>query len=73
MINKAQSTCKNINIGVPEGSVIGPVLFLLYINDIANSIKDRDIITMLFADDTNIFIQGKHTTDLMHRAETAMV
>ncbi len=73
MINKVQSTCKNINIGVSQGAVLSPVLFLLYINDIANSIKDRDIITMLFDDDTNIFIEGKHTSDLMHRAETSMV
>ena len=51
------STPKMINCGVPQGSILGPLFFLLYINDICN--VSQSVETILFADDTNIFFSHK--------------
>ena len=53
----SQSEKKMIKCGVPQGSVLGPLLFLLYVNDIFKSSEKLSFI--LFADDTNIFYQHK--------------
>ena len=55
--NDCFSASKNISCGVPQGSILGPLFFLLYINDIANVSKLVDLI--LFADDTSIFFSHK--------------
>lgn len=62
-VNNISSTTQTINCGVPQGSVLGPLLFLIYINDIFN-IPDLLAIPRLFADDTNIFVSGKNFSDL---------
>lgn len=50
------SDLKNITCGVPQGSVLGPKLFILYINDIYRVLRVLKFV--LFADDTNIFCSG---------------
>ena len=50
--NSCKSKYKNISCGVPQGSILGPLLFLLYVNDIINTTKVLKFV--LFADDTTI-------------------
>ena len=56
--NNVKSDSKNIMFGVPQGSVLGTLIFLLYINDIVNSAFEGG--TVIFADDTNIFVTGNN-------------
>ena len=60
--NNVKSRMGKIALGVPQGSILGPLLFLLYINDICNISKN--VSTILFADDTNIFATGKNITEV---------
>ena len=53
---------KNISYGVPQGSILGPLLFILYINDFAG--VSEKILYVLFAYDTNILLNGKYINKL---------
>ena len=59
--NVLSNRCK-ITTGVPQGSILGPLLFLLYINDICGS--SRLLRFILYADDTNIFYSGENLDQL---------
>jgi len=61
-INRTCSKLLNLNCGVPQGSVLGPLLFLLYINDIFNATNKGKM--CLFADDSNVFVTSSNLTDL---------
>ena len=55
--NGIKSNLLNINCGVPQGSILGPILFLLYINDIQNS---TSLNLLSFADDTTVFASSSN-------------
>ena len=58
--NISSSACK-INIGVPQGTVLGPILFLIYMNDLPNILpKDHCI---MYADDITLFASSKNFSE----------
>ena len=61
--NNVFSGFKEITCGVPQGSILGPLLFILYVNDITNCSKLLKFI--LFADDTNLFYSHKNMEDFI--------
>ena len=69
-IGNIQSRTENISCGVPQGSVLGPLLFLLYINDIHSSVPNSKL--KLFADDTSLFTSGKNVYDLITETNVAI-
>ena len=66
-INGSFSTYKQLSLGIPQGSVLGPLLFNIYINDLLFSIEDTDICN--YADDTTIFACDKNLGSVIARLE----
>lgn len=60
--NYVDSQVLKVKCGVPQGSILGPLLFLLYINDIVN--VSSSLVPVIYADDTNVFMKGKSIQEI---------
>jgi len=65
-IGDINSVTEVLHCGVPQGSILGPLLFLIYVNDIKNCVTDGDV--KLFADDTNVFVSGKSVHNVINQS-----
>ena len=66
-VNGSFSSSKSVARGVPQGSVLGPLLFNIYINDLLLFIQDSDICN--YADDTTIYTYNKNLDNIVHKLE----
>ena len=65
-LQNINSTTATVTCGVPQGSVLGPLLFLIYMNDIYKAVPDINV--KLFADDTNVFLFDQNSKNLSLKA-----
>ncbi len=70
-IGNYKSDLNYVNYGVPQGSILGPLLYLLYINDIKTLTKEIDI--RLFADDSSAFCTENNYENLEKKANEMLV
>ena len=70
-VNNHCSTTLPIRTDVLQGSILGPLLFILYINDIGNVSKDVEV--LLFANVTNVFLYNTNINQLSVRANKALL
>ena len=67
--NRSQVTCSNaqtdpaaISVGVAQGSILGPLLLIIYMNDLPNILEFCDIFQ--YADDTVLYLSSKHILEI---------
>ncbi len=62
VVDNKQSSVMPVNIGVPQGSILGPLLFIIYVNELPNCITSCDI--SMYADDTVFFFSSKSVKNI---------
>lgn len=60
-LKNVNSTYKNVNIGVPQGTILGTLLFILYVNGLLVDMPDNTVVS--YADDTAVMSTGKTRDD----------
>ena len=69
-LNQQNSSLKEIEYGVLQGSLLGPLLFIVYINDFSRS---SDVLSfILFADDSNVFFSHNNPNTLVHTVNSEL-
>jgi len=66
----AKSDILDITCGVPQGSILSPLLFLIYVNGIQNCASEAKL--KLFADDTNLFVFGKSFSETSTKSNSLL-
>ena len=69
-IDNCKSKTRSITCGVPQGSVLGPLFFLLFINDLPNCCPSGEV--RIFADDTNVFFHCNNIKELIKLGQTIL-
>uniref|UniRef100_A0A1B6IAE0 Reverse transcriptase domain-containing protein n=2 Tax=Homalodisca liturata TaxID=320908 RepID=A0A1B6IAE0_9HEMI len=67
------SKLKNILHGVPQGSILGPILFLCYLNGLPQTVKNSGTKMCLYADDSNLIISNKSLQVIEDQAQSDLI
>lgn len=70
VINNITSSFQSIQTGVPQGSVLGPLLYLLYINDLPEILTTAEM--LMYADNTSLIIIGDNISDIDEKMNTEL-
>lgn len=71
-VNNATSRCLKFSCGVPQGSILGPILFDVFINDLIVKLRESGITPGLFADDLSIYNVCDDETQCQHNLQEAL-
>ena len=69
-MNGQCSSWADVSAGVPQGSILGPLLFLKYVNDFSDGLKSE---FKLFADDTSLFSVARDIDIMNHRKQRGVI
>ena len=64
------SSKRIVNLGLPQGTVLGPIFYLLYTNDLPNYLSKGQLIS--YADDTNLIASGNDETEVLHNLNISL-
>ena len=62
---------ETIKNGVPKGSILGPLLFVIYVNDLPHSIN-KFASAVIYADDTRVLVSAKNLNDLQTKIDSTL-
>ena len=67
-----KSSRKNVNYGVPQESILGPLFFIMYVNDLLELFSDDDVQILMCADDTVIYFALKNVNAACMKVEVTL-
>lgn len=70
-VNSTLSDLQNVNIGIPQGSILGPLLFIIFVNCLPYTV-DYNCKTVMYADDTSLMCKAKNVVDLQMQLESCL-